>query len=110
MIRDLVTDELVDHWYGSISDRDYVRFVLRVSRATRDRTVEDELSNLKLPTMIVWGREDTITPPETGEEFRRLIDGSQLEFIDDCGHAPNWEKPEEFARLMDRFLPKCFSK
>ncbi len=108
--KSLVTEELVDHWYGSILDRDYVRFVLRVSRATRDRTVEDELANLNLPTLIVWGREDTITPPETGEEFCRRIHGSQLEFIDDCGHAPNWEKPEAFARLLDRFLPQCFSQ
>ena len=36
----LVTDELVDDWHRSMSDRDYIRFVLRVSRATRDRTVE----------------------------------------------------------------------
>jgi len=106
----LVTEELVNRWHTSMTDRDYVRFVLRVSRATRDRTVEDELANLKLPTLIIWGRDDTITPPATGEEFCRRIDGSQLEFIADCGHAPNWEQPEAFAHLVDRFLPKCFTK
>ncbi len=106
----LVTDALVNHWHASMNDRDYVRFVLRVSRATRDRTVEDELENLKLPTLIIWGRDDTITPPSTGEEFRRRIDGSQLEFIGQCGHAPNWEQPEAFAALLGRFLPRCFGQ
>ena len=107
--QDLVTDQLVDDWYHSVMDRDYVRFVLRVSRATRDRSVEDELSKLKLPTMIIWGKEDEITPPSTGREFQRRIKGSRLEFIPHCGHAPNWERPEAFAQLLDEFLPTCFS-
>ena len=105
----LADDELVDHWHSAVMDRDYVRFLLRVSRATRDRCVENELGQLQLPTMIIWGRNDEITPPSTGEEFQRLIHGSQLEFIDECGHAPNWERPEAFATLLNGFLPGCFS-
>jgi len=104
----LLTDELVDQWHSALNNRDYVRFILRASRATRDRCVEDELGNLKLPTMIVWGSNDEITPPATGQEFQRLIAGSRLTFIDDCGHAPNWERPAEFASLLDEFLPTCF--
>lgn len=105
----MVTEELVDDWHRSLRDRDYVRFLLRVSRATRDRCVQDELHQLQVPTMIVWGRNDEITPPSTANEFKRLIATSQLEFIDDCGHAPNWERPEEFARVLDNFLPQCFA-
>ncbi len=107
--QELVTNELVDDWHSSIQDRDYVRFVLRVSRATRDRSVEKELTKLDLPTMIIWGQEDSITPPETGREFQRRIKGSKLQFIQDCGHAPNWEQPEAFAELLDEFLPTCFA-
>lgn len=106
----LVTDQLVDQWHDSLMDRDYVRFVLRIARATRDRSVEKELPNLKLPTMIIWGREDAITPPSTGEEFQRRIQGSKLRFIENCGHAPNWEQPEQFAQVLDEFLPSCFPK
>ena len=104
-----VSEPLVDHWHGMLTDRDYVRFLLRVSRATRDRCVEDELSQLQLPTMIIWGRDDEITPPATGEEFQRRIEGSRLAFIENCGHAPNWERPEEFAELLGEFLPECFA-
>ena len=107
--QELVTDELVDDWHSSICDRDYVRFVLRVSRATRDRSVENELAKLDLPTMIIWGQEDEITPPSTGREFQRRIKGSHLKFIEDCGHAPNWEQPEAFADVLDEFLPTCFT-
>ena len=106
--RSLVNDDLVEHWHRSVLDRDYARFLLRVSRATRDRCVEKELGNLDVPTMIVWGRNDEITPPSTGEEFQRHIKGSRLEFIEECGHAPNWERPDAFVELLDGFLPQCF--
>ncbi|WP_153555877.1 alpha/beta fold hydrolase [Roseimaritima sediminicola] len=105
----IVSDALVDHWHAALSDRDYVRFLLRVSRATRDRTVEDELSQLQLPTLIIWGRNDEITPPSTGEEFQRRIAGSRLAFIEECGHAPNWERPDAFAEQLQAFLPECFA-
>jgi len=105
----LITDELIDQWHSSLLDRNYTRFVLRISRATRDRDVKDELAQLDLPSLIVWGRNDEITPPSTAEEFRRLIRGSQLEFIEQCGHAPNWERPDAFAEILGRFLPTYFS-
>lgn len=105
----LVSEGLVDEWHQSMMDRDYVRFLLRMSRATRDRCVEEELGELSLPTMIVWGREDGITPPSVAEEFQRRITGSKLKFIDNCGHAPNWERPEMFAKMLSAFLPSCFS-
>ncbi len=104
----LVTEELVDHWHHSMMDRDYVRFVLRVSRATRDRCVEDELGGLKLPTMIVWGRNDEITPPSTAEEFQRRIAGSQLEFIDNCGHVAELGATGGVRWIVERFSTDLF--
>ena len=67
----LITDEMVEEWYQSVLDRDYVRFLLRVARATRDWRLTDELQRLDLPTLIVWGRDDKVTPPAVAEEFRR---------------------------------------
>lgn len=104
----MMTDELVNEWYGSIQDRDYARFLLRLSRATRDRCVEGELERLNMPTLIVWGRNDEITPPDVAEQFKNQIKGSRLEYIDNCGHAPNLEQPKIFASILDAFLPTCF--
>jgi FixJ family two-component response regulator len=90
-------------------DLDYIRFVLRVARATRDRSVKDELHHLKLPTLLVWGRNDQVTPPPVAEEFASLIEGAELKFIDKCGHAPNLEKPAAMTRMLREFLPRCFA-
>ena len=106
----LITDEMVEEWYQSVLDRDYVRFLLRVSRATRDWRLTDELQRLELPTLIVWGRDDKVTPPAVAEEFKRKIAHSRLEYIEDCGHAPSLERPAVFADLLRRFLPECFAR
>ncbi len=99
-----VTDELVDNVYSMLQDRQYRRFLLKVSKATRDRHMYEELADVNVPTLIVWGRNDSITPPFVAEQFRERITHAQLAFIDQCGHSPPIEQPDEFARLLDTFL------
>lgn len=99
-----VSDELVDDVYAMLSDRHYRRFLLKVAKATRDRYMLDELANVKVPTMIIWGRDDSITPPFVAEQFCDYIPTAELVFIDQCGHAPPIEQPDEFARVLDTFL------
>ncbi len=102
----LVTDQLVDEWYGAFMDRDYVRFVLRIARATRDRSVKEELDQLKLPTLMIWGLNDEITPPSVAKEFQSRIDDVELRLIDNCGHAPNLEQPAAFTQMLQEFLSR----
>ena len=59
-----------------------------------------------MPTLLIWGKDDTITPAFVGEEFHRLIEGSELHFINQCGHAPMMERPIEFNNLLDDFLKR----
>ena len=99
-----VSDELVDDVFAMLSDRHYRRFLLRVAKATRDRYMLEELANVDVPTMIIWGRDDAITPPFVAEQFCDHIPTAELVFIDECGHAPPIEQPAEFARLLDTFL------
>jgi len=106
----LITDEMVEDWYQSVLDRDYVRFLLRVSRATRDWRLGDDLRRLEVPTLIVWGRDDKVTPPAVAEEFKSKIAHSRLEYIEACGHAPSLERPAVFAEMLRRFLPDCFAR
>ncbi len=99
-----VTDELVDHIFDTLSDRNYRRFLLRVAKATRDRSMADELAKVDVPTMIIWGSDDSITPPFVAEQFRDSIRGAELVYLDECGHAPPIEQPRAFARELHGFL------
>lgn len=62
------------------------------------------LGRVNIPTQIVWGREDQIVPLECGEMFKKAIPGSNLSIIDNCGHVPNIEKPEEFIKIALDFM------
>jgi 2-hydroxy-6-oxonona-2,4-dienedioate hydrolase len=99
-----VTDEVVEDIYAMLADRKYRRFVLRVAKATRDRQMLSELADVRVPTMIIWGRNDTITPPFVADQFCDHIPGAELAFIDQCGHAPPIEQPKQFAHLLHAFL------
>jgi pimeloyl-ACP methyl ester carboxylesterase len=62
------------------------------------------LHQIKAPTLLIWGKQDIVTPPFAGEKFHELIKNSRLVFIDQCGHAPMMEHPEEFNRHLEAFL------
>ena len=56
------------------------------------------LARTHVPTRIVWGRQDRIIPLECGELYKEAIPGSELVVIDNCGHSPQIERPEEFVK------------
>ena len=65
-----------------------------------------EITNITVPTLLVWGLNDTITPPMVAHEFNRLIPNSTLKFIDKCSHAPMMEHPGKFNELLEAFIKK----
>jgi pimeloyl-ACP methyl ester carboxylesterase len=64
----------------------------------------NDLPKFTMPTCLIWGKNDVITPPEVAEDFNELIEKSELFWIDKCGHAPMMEHPGEFNRLLDEWL------
>jgi len=69
---------------------------------------EDFLDNrvqaIRKPTLIIWGRQDGLTPLADGERFKREIPNSRLIVMEQCGHVPNVEKAAEFNAAVLRFL------
>jgi 2-hydroxy-6-oxonona-2,4-dienedioate hydrolase len=66
--------------------------------------LDEKLGAVKQPTLIVWGREDGLTPLAMGERFNKEIAGSQLLVIEKCGHVPQLEKSAEFNAALIKFL------
>jgi pimeloyl-ACP methyl ester carboxylesterase len=62
------------------------------------------LGRLTIPTLIIWGREDTIVPLECAELFHTAIRRSRLAIIGRCGHFPHLEQPADFNRVLADFL------
>jgi pimeloyl-ACP methyl ester carboxylesterase len=67
-------------------------------------TLPHLLPGVRTPTLLVWGRQDAITPIDSGELYQRAIPRSRLVTIDDCGHVPEMERPAEFVQLVRDFI------
>jgi 2-hydroxy-6-oxonona-2,4-dienedioate hydrolase len=100
------TKELVDEVFEITRNRLKVIKIIALAKSAIRNNLGEELNNINQPTLLIWGNNDTITPPFVAREFQRLIPGSELHFIDKCGHAPMMEQPEEFNVILDKFLKK----
>jgi pimeloyl-ACP methyl ester carboxylesterase len=102
----MATKELVDEMFAITTNRLKVIKIIALAKSAIRNNLGEELNEIKQPTLLVWGNNDTITPPFVGQEFNKLIPNSELQFIDKCGHAPMMEVPEEFNRILHQFLTK----
>ena len=62
------------------------------------------LELIDVPSLIVWGRQDRIAPVECGELYQQALKGSKLHVIEECGHSPHNEQPQEFLSVAMDFL------
>ena len=102
----IATKELVDEVFEITNNRLKVIKIISLAKSAIRHNLGEELSQIKQPTLLIWGNNDIITPPFVGKEFQRLIPNSELYFIDKCGHAPMMEVPDEFNELLGKFLTK----
>lgn len=102
----MATKELVDEVFSITNNRIRVIKIIALAKSAIRNNLGDELNNIKQPTLLIWGNNDTVTPPFVAREFHRLIPNSELHFIDKCGHAPMMEVPEEFNVILHKFLKK----
>ncbi len=104
----IVTDELVEETYKLVQDRTKLIKVLALAKSAIRNNMREDLPNYKMPVCLIWGRNDTITPPEVAEEFNAELPDAELFWIDKCGHAPMMEHPEQFNKLLSAWLDKRF--
>jgi len=100
----VATKELVDEVFGVTNSNAKCLRIISIARSAQRHNLSKDLGRITAPTLLVWGLNDTITPPIVAHEFNRLIVNSELYFLDHCGHAPMMERPHEFNALLDRFL------
>lgn len=102
----MATKELVDEVFEITRNRLKVIKIIALAKSAIRNNLGEELNNITQPTLLIWGNNDTITPPFVAREFQRLLPNSELHFIDQCGHAPMMEQPAEFNVILDKFLKK----
>lgn len=100
----VASEKLIDEVHQIVRSIPKSLRIVRFARVSQRNNLAAELPSIQVPTLILWGRNDTITPVEVSYQFFNLIPNAQLRIIDECGHVPMMEKPEEFNALVKAFM------
>ena len=98
------TDELIDEVFDITTDREKALRVVMTAKSAVRHNLEDRLKDIHQPVLLVWGRQDTVTPPFVAEKFAELLPNARLVWVDECGHAPMMEHPARFNEILEAFL------
>lgn len=107
---EVASKELVDEVFDIVNDRNKAIRIIATSKSAVRHNLGDKLGDIKAPTLLVWGKEDNVTPAFVGEKFHELIENSRLVFIEECGHAPMMEHPQQFNEHLEAFLKGVIAK
>ncbi len=100
----VASKEMVDEVFASVNNRHKVIRTLAIAKSAIRHNMAKDLLEMNTPSCIIWGKNDTVTPPEVAEEFDKLLPDSNLFWIDKCGHTPMMEHPEEFNKILGSWL------
>lgn len=101
---DIATKELVDEVFHIVNNRNKAIRIIATAKSAVRHNLGDKLHRIAAPTLLVWGKEDQVTPAFVGERFHELIKHSELFLIPECGHAPMMEHPDLFNQHLESFL------
>lgn len=105
-VKEVATEELIDEVFATVNDRNKAIKTLAISKSAIRHNMSNDIKEFDVPTCIVWGRQDDVTPPEVADKFKDLMPNSELHWIDECGHAAMMERPEEFNTIIQKWLDK----
>jgi len=100
----VATKEIVDEVFATVNDRVKLVKTLAIAKSAIRHNMAQDLPEMKTPTCIIWGENDSVTPPDVADLFHELLPDSDLFWIKKCGHAPMMEHPQEFNEILDAWL------
>ncbi|MFT4698062.1 MAG: 2-hydroxy-6-oxonona-2,4-dienedioate hydrolase [Flavobacteriaceae bacterium] len=102
----VATKEIVDEVFASVNDRNKLIRTLAIAKSAIRHNMAKDLPSMKTPTCIIWGENDSVTPPKVAKEFHELLPDSDLFWIEKCGHAAMMEHPDLFNEILHAWIQK----
>ena len=101
---DTATEEYIKEIFDTVNSIPKCMRIIGMAKSAQRHNLAKDLHKIENKTLLIWGLNDTITPPRVGHDFNKLIKNSTLRFIDKCCHAPMMERPEEYNDILIEFL------
>lgn len=99
----LITEDRIESILRPLKAADAHKALVTTARNWKANRIEEDAHLIGQPTLVVWGDHDTVIPIENGEKLYDSILNSRFVVFKDCGHVPQEEKPEMFAKLVLEF-------
>ncbi|TGJ99750.1 alpha/beta hydrolase [Leptospira semungkisensis] len=99
-----VTEEQIDRYYDLALREGNRKALGERFQQMKPGEMEDRIRELRIPTLILWGKLDRLVPPENAERFHKDIPGSKLVFFDTLGHIPEEEDPVHTVEVVKDFI------
>jgi len=104
--KNLVDDEMVDEIEHILRSSKKLINIIQFARDTHQYNMANLLPEIENQTLLIWGKQDAITPPDAAKQFYELLPNATLRWIDHCGHAPMMEKPDQFIHYLNTFFSR----
>ena len=101
---EIASKEVVDEVFEAVNDRRKVLKILAVAKSAIRHNMAKDLPKISIPTALIWGENDSVTPPEVAKQFNKLLPNSKLFWFEKCGHAPMMEHPEKFNNTVHEWF------
>jgi pimeloyl-ACP methyl ester carboxylesterase len=94
----------IDRAHAVLNTRQGARAMVRLSRTARRNHLGDLIGEITAPTLLIWGKEDVVTPPSAAQGFLDLMPNARIVWVERCGHTPMLEAPQIFAASLVEFV------
>lgn len=104
--KSLVNDDFIRrNWEMKMQANDgETQRLLEDNPVLKEELVTGRLGAIRIPTLVVWGKEDALVPLADGRDYATKIPNAHMVIIPDCGHAPSLEQPKAFVAAVEAFL------
>jgi len=104
--RATITDAMVDATFAAVTQPGARRNIVRLLRVARTARLEQWLGEVNVPTLLLWGAEDRVTPVAPWRTVAGRLPAARLVTVARCGHSPIVERPDDFCSLVAPFLDR----
>ncbi|WP_118974265.1 alpha/beta fold hydrolase [Taibaiella koreensis] len=100
----IATNELVEEVLRITTNPFKCLCSIKIAKSAQRGNVLRQLPGILTPVLLIWGENDQITPPAVALEFRDHLPNARLVLLQECGHAPMMERPDDFNLALAEFL------
>ena len=94
--------------YGTTGPLNYIRALFRGYGIGYEKNltqlVDNKRDSVQPPTLIIWGRDDNALIPELAKDSAKICNNVRVEYLDNCSHWIQIQRPQQVNEIMDKFL------